>query len=249
MVCFVPVFAQAWGPDGHRITGEIAAQHLTPEAAAAVAELLGDESLAESTVWADEIKSDRPETRPLHYMNAPEGVRKVTRRHCSEDGCVLSATIKNVSILKSKRRSREEKVEALKFLAHFVGDLHTPLHLGRAADKGGNDIRVEFQGSFTNLHRLWDSGFLRSTRVFWPEYAERLNAEITEEQAEDWSPIDYEVWATESYKLCREFAYPIPKSMVIEDDPEYTGRAIEIIDQQLAKGGVRLAAVLNDIFR
>lgn len=243
----IPTLAHAWGGDGHRITGWIAEQHLTPEAKEAIAELLGDESLADSTVWADTIKGQRPETRPWHYMNPPEGIEVVTLDHCPKRGCVLSKTIEYAEVLKDPESTHAAKLEALRFVTHFVGDIHTPLHMGRKIDKGGNDTRVEFQGSFVNLHTLWDSTILRSTRVKWQSYAEQLNAGITEEDVEVWSVVDPGAWATESYHLAHGVAYPIPDSMVIEDDPEYRGRALQTIDQQLQRGGVRLAAMLNII--
>lgn len=248
VVAVLPSFAFAWGADGHRITGQIAEQYLTPEAAAAVADLLGDQTLADSTVWADSIKRDRPETRPWHYMNAPEGVEAVTLDHCPKRGCMLSKTIDFTAVLRDPDATRDEKIEALRFVTHFVGDIHTPLHMGLQSDKGGNDIRVEFQGSFVNLHSLWDSTILRSTRVKWPEYAERLTTEITEDDLETWSTLDPAAWATESYHLAHGAAYPIPESMRIEDDPDYRERALAIINQRLQQGGVRLAAILNDVF-
>ncbi|MCH7813784.1 MAG: S1/P1 nuclease [Planctomycetes bacterium] len=158
-----------WGRDGHKITGTIATHYLTPEAKVGVTALLGDQSLAEVSTWADEIRSN-PAYRwasPLHYSNVKPGEAEFDlSRDCPERGCVVSAIIKYAKVLRSKDASHAEKAEALKFLVHFVGDIHQPLHVSHAKDKGGNDIKVEFFHDRTNLHRLWDSGLIRRPNRF-----------------------------------------------------------------------------------
>ena len=168
----IPSVYFAWGRDGHRIVGNIAAEHLTPQAGAAVKDLLGDESLADVSTWADEIRRERKNTAPLHYANVdPDHDRFDLQRDCPKEGCVVSVIIKYSHVLRNENASRQEKVEALKFLVHFVGEVHQPLHVSYARDKGGNDIKVAFFENNTNLHSLWDSGLIRSTQKSWTEYA------------------------------------------------------------------------------
>ena len=108
-----------WGADGHRIVGEIASHHLTPEARAGVQVLLGDQSLADVGTWADEVRS-QPEyqwTRPLHYANVkPEGTEFDLNRDCPEEGCVVSAIIRFTEVLQDREASTAEKTEALNFV-------------------------------------------------------------------------------------------------------------------------------------
>ena len=158
----------------------------------------------------------------------------------------MSAIIKYSHILRDKTAKRSEKVEALKFLVHFVGDIHQPLHIGLARDKGGNDIKVEFFGNRTNLHKLWDSGLIRQTKKKWPDYAAELSLRITDQQRKEWSTLDPVQWASESYRLALSNAYAIPSDGELGQD--YFERNIPVVERQLTMAGVRLAAMLNVIF-
>ncbi len=246
----IPSACFAWGRDGHRIVGSIAAKYLTPQAAAAVKDLLGDESLADASTWADEIRRKRKSTEPLHYADpAPGSDGFNLERDCPKEGCVVGAIIKYSHVLRDKTASRQERIEALKFVVHFVGDVHQPLHLGRARDKGGNDIKVTFFENRTNLHSLWDSGMIRRTKKGWTEYAAELAANIiprSPEQLAEWRTLDPVVWATESHKLAHSNAYAIPKDGRLGQD--YLDKNIPVVNDRLSVAGVRLAALLNVIF-
>ncbi|MCH7720984.1 MAG: S1/P1 nuclease, partial [Planctomycetes bacterium] len=187
----------------------------------AVKELLGDQTLADASTWADEIKSDRVYdwAKPLHYANVKPGSERFDLdRDCPEVGCVVSAIERFSRVLRTSgsvrfpQPTKKEQVEALKFLIHLVGDLHQPLHVSRARDRGGNDIAVEFFNNRTNLHRLWDSGLIRHTKKPWREYAAELRAQVTEAKTRPpWSYGKTPEWATESYRLALSHAYAIPK--------------------------------------
>ncbi len=249
VILAAPRPCQAWGADGHRIVGYIAARFLTPQAAAGVLELLDRKTLAEVSTWADEIKGNRSYdwARPLHYANLPPGTRQFDlAAHCS-NGCVVSAIREYATVLGDPHAGRDARIEALKFLVHFVGDVHQPLHVSHARDRGGNDLKVRFFEDNTNLHRVWDSGLIRHTRRPWQQYADTLLAGLRPQQLSEWSrnlmPSD---WATDSYALAVEYAYDIPKDGQLAD--AYFQRNIPVVDQQLATGGVRLAALLNAVF-
>lgn len=243
----LPSVALAWGPGGHRIVGQIAEQHLTETAAEAIHDILGERTLADVSTWADEIKDQRPETSPWHYINPPPSAKRVTLDHCSSKGCVLSTILDQSRVLRSRRSTPAEKTEALSFVVHMVGDIHQPMHVSRAEDRGGNTIDVKIKGDRTNLHRAWDSGIMNLRRSSWGEIAEVLQAEITDEQVVDWSrPLDPAAWATESYQHAMGFAYKIPSDGELED--AYLDQSQNIIDERLKMGGVRLAALLNQLF-
>ena len=238
-----------WGPEGHRIASSIATHHLTPEAQAAVTQLLGGQSLADVSTWADEIRSDSSYrwASPLHYSNVEPGADAFDlQRDCPEQGCVVSAIIKYTDVLRSQDASREARTEALKFLVHFVQDVHQPLHVSRARDRGGNDIKVEFFHDRTNLHRVWDSGLIRRTKKPWLACATELQQAITPEQVAQWKSTDPVEWATESYKLALSHAYAIPENGQIGQ--AYLERCLPVVNERLAMAGVRLATLLNEIF-
>ena len=141
---------------------------------------------------------------------------------------------------------RQERIEALKFVVHFVGDVHQPLHLGNARDRGGNDVKVTFFENNTNLHSLWDSGMIRRTQKGWTEYATELAAKITPQERVLYDTLDPVVWATESHKLAHSNAYDVPKDGRLGQD--YFDKNILVIERRLSMAGVRLAALLNAIF-
>ncbi len=249
LASLVPTVCFAWGRDGHRITGYIAENFLKPHARAAVGELLDGKSLADVSTWADEIKRD-PSYRwasPLHYTNIEPGADAFDmQRDCPEKGCVVSAIIKYSRVLRDKTASREQRVEALKFLVHFVGDIHQPLHAGLARDRGGNDIKVTFFENRTNLHSLWDSGMIRRPKKGWSEYSTDLAGTVTPQRMTAWTTLDPADWVTESNKLALSHAYAVPKDGQIGQ--AYFNRNMPVVNEQLAKAGMRLAALLNAIF-
>ena len=229
------VFCAEWGRDGHKIASTVAEAHLTPEAKAAVTQLLAGQFPADVSTWADEIRSD-PAYRwasPLHYANVQLGAKAFDlKRDCPDQGCVVSAIIKYTSVLRSREATVSQKTEALKSLIHFVEDVHQPLHVSRARHRGGDDVKVEFFDDRTNLPRVWDSGLIRRTKKSWTAYAAEIKDALTPEQIKAWSGTDPVAWATESYQL----------------DQAYFDRCIPVVNRCLAMAGVRLAAVLNKIF-
>lgn len=248
-VSLVPSVCVAWGWEGHRIIAEIAAARLDPKAGEAIRSLLGDQSLADVANWADEIKSDRTYdwAKPLHYVNIPEGGSFKMDRDCAKTGCVVSAVLDYQAVLLDEKATPARRAEALKFLIHFVGDIHQPMHVGRAKDRGGNDIKVEFFYDRTNLHVVWDELLIRHTRKPWREYVEELRKRITPEKAAQWRRcMDVCEWATESAKLAASHAYQVPKNGELAE--EYFDRNIPVVEDRLSAAGVRLAAVLNGIF-
>ncbi|MCH7700354.1 MAG: S1/P1 nuclease [Planctomycetes bacterium] len=218
--------------------------------------LLGDQTLADASVRADESKANRKWdwARSLHYANVkPGGDSFDLDRDCPETACVVSAIERFSRVLISagpvrpNPPTREERVQALKFLIHLVGDLHQPLHVSRARDKGGNDIKVEFFNNRTNLHSLWDSGLLRHTKKPWREYANELRAQVKGVKTR-YPRTDGKVteWATASYRLALSHAYAIPKDGKLGQ--AYFDRNIPIVDERLKLAGVHLAETLNDVF-
>lgn len=163
----IPATSFGWGRDGHRIIGHIAEQFLSTNARAAVRDLLGDESLADVSTWADEVRGSPAYrwTAPLHYVNSPPGSDGYdAQRDCADGCCVVGAIEHYADVLRDSQAPRPVRIEALKFLVHFVGDVHQPLHAGYGVDRGGNDVKVFFFGDNTNLHSLWDSGLIRRTQ-------------------------------------------------------------------------------------
>ena len=249
LLCFLtPQTALGWGGDGHRIVGATAEPLLTPQAKSAVSDLLGDESLAEATTWADDIKRDRAYrwAKRLHFITIDPAAETVDlARDCPDNDCVVSAIQHFSQKLADPATPRKERIEALKFIAHFVGDVHQPLHVGHAKDRGGNSVKVEFAGRETNLHEVWDSRLLRSTGLSWQQVAGELTADPgpAPTGTEDLSPV---AWANESHAYVRGQIYQFSPGDDLEG--EYSARNVPLMRDRLHRGGVRLANLLNVIF-
>jgi hypothetical protein len=244
-----PCTAFAWGPDGHRIIADIAEQYLKPAAARQVRALLAIENtatLADVSNWADEISPQRPETARWHYVDIPlDAAGYDAARDCPQNACVVAQIERFTGELSDARQPPRKRLEALKFLVHFVGDIHQPLHAANNNDRGGNDVKVSFDGRDTNLHLLWDI-WLLAPAVNGDDraYAMRLAHAITPAEAEAWangSPAD---WANESHDIARRIVYgALPHEGALP--ATYAARALPVANEQLEKAGVRLANVLN----
>jgi hypothetical protein len=259
LLLLLPDRALAWGSEGHHIIADIAEQYLQPATAQRVHELLALENvttLAAVSMWADEIRAQRPETAPWHYVNIPINPPDGTppaydpRRDCPTGDCVITKIGAFEAVLHNKAAPPRQRLEALKFLVHLVGDINQPLRCADNQDRGGNDVHVDFMGWRTNLHAVWDTGILAAAHIRDERaYALELARSISPAEAEKWrsgTPAD---WADDSYGVARNLIYGVwPHDAGVLPD-SYEQKGIYVVQVQLEKGGVRLAAVLNDVLR
>jgi len=240
--------AFGWGPEGHRVVVIMARQHLRPETAARVQELLGTETIEDASTWADQIAhSTRPETAPWHFIDIPlRDSRLDLGRECPQGQCVVVKTEQFLSILGDPRIDRARRQEALKFVLHFVADLHQPLHCEDHNDRGGNLQHVIFEGHPDNLHWVWDTGLVQEIDRGPRSLAARLEREITPQERAVWQSGSIEDWAMESHRLAAQVAYR--RAWVLFPallNRTYDERAEDVIRLQLERASVRLAWLLN----
>lgn len=247
----IPSAARAWSEDGHRIVCAIACKELAPETRARVGAVLRKDpapTFAEACVWADAIRSDpaHDRARPHHDVNAPAGAAGIDlARDCPpKAGCVIRAIATHIGILRDPRAAAADTAAAVKFLGHFVGDIHQPLHAGRAEDRGGGAIRVRFLGEETSLHEVWDGGLIAGMGLDWPALADRLHAGILDAERVTWRRSDAHDWAAESHQLAMTRAYAAPEGGWIPG-PDHVARNAPEVAEQLRKAGVRLAWTLQ----
>jgi hypothetical protein len=154
----------AWGSEGHRIVAEIAEQYLEPETAHQIRDLLAIENtsgLADVANWADQIRQQRRDTASWHFVDIPINAAGYdATRDCPRNDCVVAKTDEFVAQLRDRSLPARPRLEALKFVVHFIGDIHQPLHAADNGDRGGNEIHVRYPRRKTNLHAVWDSGIL-----------------------------------------------------------------------------------------
>lgn len=243
----------SWGVTGHRTIGKIAENHLTPQAKAAVQELLGTATLADVSTWPDEVRS-QPEykhTAPWHYLDLSLGLSYAEFQQKVENMTeenVYSAVLKQEQVLGSSTSTRQEKIEALKYIVHFVGDLHQPMHVSRTEDKGGNTIQLNYEGKGTNLHAVWDSKLLDHEGLDYMQLAEKYDR-VSAKQVKEWQSDPLIKWVWESYQISTKLYAEVYAMSSRSIDDSYYQAHLWIIHERLVMAGVRLAGVLNGIFR
>jgi hypothetical protein len=247
IVCtaLMPLRAVAFGAESHRLVGEIAERYLCRETRSYLAPLLDGATLANAGTWADAVRQDARwrHTGSWHYINVGdhEPLARAMRR---EQSNVLSVLARTERELADARLPRERRAEALRFFIHFVADVHQPLHVGRAEDRGGNDIEVRWGETPWNLHEFWDARGLLGGRL---DRAERLTAiaALADGAAPAWRGQEPRDWAEES-RAWRGFVYSaVGREGRSRLSPGYVAGARNVVELRLAQAGVRLAERLN----
>lgn len=264
---FAPMHANAWSALGHRIVGELAQRHLSPMARAEVIELLAgepDATLAGVATWADTLRDEDPPrfkaTSPWHYVKTQPGSCSIeVEQDCRDGKCVTAAIETQRRILADRSQSLEARRDALKFLVHFVGDVHQPFHANSRTDKGGNEYQISLRTDIepeayarnryangvmgTNLHSVWDYYILKSRGLSLDAYADELDAQ-------PWPPMHDaagaalvpKAWAGESCRLV-DARQLYPQSHVM--DHGYLDQMRPLAEQRIRQAAYRLASLLN----
>lgn len=298
-----PLFG--WGCEGHQMIALIARAHLSTAASDAVDQLLGrnpidptlprfckdrpDDLMADASTWADDARNIE-KTSQWHYVDIPLSVTReqpdidiwcapVGPPDPSKDrtGCIVTAISYEWGILRDPSRPESDRAKALRYVIHFVGDLHQPLHDTDNDDRGGNCTAMTFfsEGRPANLHAIWDYKLiqreLEREHQTQPQFAAALNQKFSERWTEWGQPkVDALAWAWEGHAIAHDVAYGdvyphIPVETPNKDascDAErdkvaalhisiatgYADQVEPVIEGQLAKAGYRLAALLNQTF-
>ena len=241
------LFADDWGKTGHRVIGQIAQDNLTPTAIAAINELLGGETLATVSTWADEMRSnpDFDKYSIWHYVNLPEDKKYHEVEHTQDNAVIIIE--RAIEKLSDDSVSNEDKTFYLKFLVHLVGDIHQPLHTGRAADYGGSKIKLKFKGrkaeqTNTNLHVLWDTNMIDDFKMSYTELSDYLQSYKTV----DFNQGNAVCWANESHELVNKIYSEVEVGDYLSYSYLYSN--FYIVKQRLYQAGIRLANILNEIY-
>lgn len=247
----VAILLGSWGVIGHQTVAKIAENNLNIRAKAAVKDLLPDESLTQISSWADQVRS-QPEyryTSSWHFLNLPDGLDynsfTQTVKGLSGDN-IYTAILKCGKTLSDPSSSRAQKVEALKFMVHLVGDAHQPMHISRAEDKGGNTIQVQFNGKGTNLHSLWDGKLLDAQGLTADEMATKFN-KTNPAQILQWQKDPILKWLFESYQISSKLYAEVQSGNKLSE--EYYTKHLPEVQLRLEQGGIRLAGILNEVLK
>ncbi|XOV88612.1 MAG: S1/P1 nuclease [Pseudomonadota bacterium] len=255
-----PVFA--WGADGHRLTCRIAYDALSAEGKTWVQQTLAlgehldgnsSNNLAEACLWPDEARfNDYKGTYEQHFINMPRGASRIDfARDCAAMDCIAVGIQRSLTYLAAEptsNRERARKAAALRFLGHFIADLHQPLHVAYGDDWGGNKIQVDWFGQTMNLHAVWDTGILERAGISYPASLQSLaalNPDLGSRNVLD--------WMQETFNLARSHAYPgidgqpILSGAVLTE--AYYQRSLPVASGQLRLGATRLAWLLDQLAR
>lgn len=246
--------AQAWDGHGHRLVARLAEPHLHPDARAEVQRLLaleGASRMHEVASWADDLRSGESllakESARWHFVNmAEDGCAYDAARHCPEGDCVVAALHKQAGILGDRDQPDAERLQALKFVVHFVGDIHQPLHAGYGHDRGGNRVQVHVHGKGSNLHALWDEDLLATAGLDEAAHADKL--QLTEDQLPadvgPYTPSAPAVWAEQSCRIATApGVYPDEAKL----GEAYLRQHLPTVERQVRLGAARLARLLNEV--
>ncbi|OUR91179.1 S1/P1 Nuclease [Flavobacteriales bacterium 34_180_T64] len=247
VICTSDTFAsKKWGSKGHRVVGEIAQSYLKPSTKRKINQLLNRQSLAFTSTYADEIKSDKrySEFYTWHYINMPfEDTYESSVKNPKGDLVTGIEFCKN--IITDKNASDDDRAFYLKLLIHLVGDLHQPMHIGMEADRGGNDIKLQWHYKDTNLHKVWDSEMINKYGMSYSELVKNVDYLTKKEvsRIQEGSIID---WVNETQSLTKQ----VYNSAKAGDNLRYrySYKYFGTVRSQLQIAGIRLAKVLNDIF-
>jgi len=269
-----PAPALAWGDEGHEIVALIAQSFLDPPVRKKVTALLAADTdshtahdIASEATWADAIKEDsdlKRRTSQWHFVdievhnpnvdqacfNHPKIPPGTVAFNGPANDCIIDKIDEFAAELSNPATDPEERVVALKFLLHFLGDLHQPLHAADDNDRGGNDKQVSAPNMRAgNLHHYWDTEFVVALGPDPRRVAADLIESISEDQAKEWAKGPPASWAQETFVIARDHAYgelPAPDGRGrFHLTNDYLDMAAEIVPAQLSKAGVRLALVLN----
>jgi len=250
-----PPLVSGWGGWEHEVTGHIALSCISPEVRARIRELVGpDAEVGEICIWADRIKRQRRHTARWHYINYPlERERPDYDPRTRPISNILAALEDQCAVLADSGEKKKDRADAVKFIAHFTGDLHQPLHCARGEDRGGNTIEVLFAGEKTNFHAVWDTR-LTPRRELSPRRAALLIwSASSPSERQELSTGTIEDWMAESHILARDFAYPLlaraqaaaGENQIPELDGAYSLAAGPVVEKQLLKAGIRLGVLLE----
>lgn len=266
-----------WGKDGHAMSAIIGQYFLSEKTYEAVSELIPNGDLEAIASWADQVRNEKEFawSAPLHFIDVKDyNCTFVYDRDCKHDRCVAGAIANYTLRAIDDSLSHEQRSEALKFVVHFVGDIHQPLHCGWTSDRGGNTIKVHvdfghFHDAVENLHAVWDEYMIydrmdanfSGNHTLWAENTIReiVTGKFQGQAVDSWldCPNGEEypcttAWAEESIGFSCNNAYRFQNGELVKSGntlyEDYYERNIEVVENRLARAGYRMAKLLNLMF-
>lgn len=248
LISLTSLSAFSWGQKGHDTVTAIAERHMTPATLDSVTRLLGGKSIVYYANWLDNA-SHTPEyaySKTWHYKNI-DADKTYENAPNIKEGNIVQAIEEQTKVLQNPEATDAEKSLALKMVIHLLGDIHQPMHMGRATDLGGNRHYVKFFKSAANLHNVWDSKLPEAAHKWsyseWVDQIDRATPQEEHDIVYGGSPY---IWGKETYQIAKRVYDATPQDTNIAYD--YIAEWTPTVEQQFLRGGLRLADVLNSVF-
>jgi hypothetical protein len=243
LLASAPHHASAWGKKGHGIVAEIAYSMLDSNTKQAVTKYLNGTSIQSAATWMDEVRSDHSYDymKTWHYVNIAKG----HQYEATKEGNIINALNTAINELEHRDKLSDEDIKKnLMIVFHLAGDLHMPLHVGYETDKGGNDVHITYMSKPTNLHKLWDTDIIEQEDVTANSCMVLYNR-FDKNEISSFKVINTEKWINEPRGLLSTVYHYHGDTI----DQAYVDKNLPIIKQQLLIAGIRLAAVLEQVFK
>lgn len=245
----------AFDAKGHRIVAQTALGYLTPESRKHLQHLLGEQysiDFVDASQWVlhRQASPDHQYLQMLHFVWFDEqDTQFVADKHCPNNRCAVAAVLESQYMLRQSDSSDETQRRALRYLIHYVADLHQPLNTGLMQDRGGQDYSlVDAHLQPVTLYWVWEHHLMDSIETAWFSLANQYRQQIQPQQIEQWTAqMQPQDWAWESHQLALDVAYGLAQSKQ-RLDADYIKKVLPVFEQQLQKAAVRLAYLLNDIW-
>ena len=244
----------AFDEPGHKIVAQVALTYLSDNSKAELQRLFGE---VYRQVFIDAVglpfkKEQSPVNqwmKNLHFVYfSKEKSEFEASEHCPSNQCSVGAVLEARKVLVSKKFSDKQKKQAIQYLIHYIADLHLPVNAGFKQDRSGQDIELQKDDSKVSLHWAWNKGLLLEKQQLWTVLASNYRQGITREDYKQWTQvISPQAWINESHQLAKTVVYELAKTQ--QYDKEFIKQATPVFDQQLKKAAVRLAWMLNDIYK
>jgi S1/P1 Nuclease len=240
---FAPHYSFAWGKTGHEIVARIAFSFLDNNTQAAVRKALDNTTIEQASTWMDDVRKDHSYDymKSWHYVNIEKGTQYVA----GNDDNIVNAISKAISALEHKQNLSRDQVKInLMVIFHLVEDFHQPLHVGYGDDKGGNTVQVKYLDHNANLHWVWDNEIIESEHITVTECL-KLYKSFTEGEVGQLREMNIKKWIQEPRALLAK-VYDFHDNNI---DQAYIDKNKILVEQQLLVAGIRLAAVLEHLFK
>ncbi len=239
-----PIHSFAWGAAGHKMVAEIANVYLDSATKEKIHHYLGNTTIEEAATWMDDIKSNHnyDYMKPWHYVDFEKGTQYVP----TKEGNSINTMNNAIEEIKHRDQHTDEEIKKdIMMIYHLTGDMHQPLHNGYTGDKGGNDIQVKYLGHPSNLHTVWDREIIESEHIT-PNDCLLLYKNFDKDEIAQLRVVNMEKWILEPRTLLSN-VYNFKDDNVL--DQAYVDKNKRIVEQQLLIAGIRLAAVLQEVFK